>query len=467
MDLANHRQLFIDGRLIESSRGVRVVVNPPAKLGPVLRPERPWEDKSLGFCASVIEDEGTLKLFYESWSTRGTFVCLALSRDGLRWERPSLGILEIDGSKDNNCVYRDTGEAVVFLDPHGKPEERYKMVAVQDWPKPETGGLYVHTSPDGLHWKAGPRVFDLVPDTANQAAWDRQRGKYVAYVRKWDPLRKVGRIEMDDILQPWPNERLGDQAYFIWGQDSIAVPSREIPTAFGYDEQDPAVSDHYNPAVVEYPYAPEVYLSFPSAYMHFPEPPVGEYGNDGLLDIQLAVSRDGVTFHRPERRPYVPLGLAGEPDSASNYMAVGMARVGDYLYQYYGAYDETHGLPESRQQMPIGCFCALRQRLDGFCSLDADWAGGEFTTPVVSFTGSRLVLNIDTSAMGVCRVELLDAEGRPLPGFEASACDEIRGNFIDHTVTWQGQSDVSGFAGRPVRLRFLLRAAKLYALGFE
>ena len=35
--------------------------------------------------------------------------------------------------------------------------------------------------------------------------------------------------------------------------------------------------------------------------------------NDGLRDIQLAVSRDGVTWTRPDRRPCVGLDVEG-PD---------------------------------------------------------------------------------------------------------------------------------------------------------
>ena len=470
------KQLFIDARFIARSREVTLRMNPPAKLGAVLRPERPWEDKSIGFCASVIEHDGSFKLFYRADShEKGASVCLATSGDGLHWGRPRVGLYEFGGSLDNNIVFRDTdnseayrgvGETVVFLDPHGTPEQRFKMIASKGWPDPKTAGLYCHTSPDGVHWTPGPRVLDICPDTANQAAWDRQRGKYVAYIRIWNPLRQVGRVEVDDLLAPWPYTPLGDKAYFIWGRDKIAVSSTEFPVAFGYDAADPVPSDHYNPAVVEYPYAANAYFSFPSPYLHFPEPPVGRFGNDGLLDIQMAVSRDGVTFQRLERAPYIPLGLEGEPDALSNYMAVGMLRVGDYLYQYYGAYDVTHGLPEAQQKLPIGCLAAVQQRLDGFVSADAAWAGGELVTPPLVFTGKRLVLNLNASAMGACQVGLQDAAGSDLPGFTVDDGDILRGNSVAKTVTWKGSSDVSALAGKPVRLRFVMRATKLFAFQF-
>jgi len=474
--IAGEKQLFIDHRFLARCRNVDLCVNQPGKLGVVLRPDCPWEDKSIGFCASVLEDGGVFKLFYRADShEKGASICLATSRDGLHWERPQIGLYEFGGRKDNNIVFRDTdnsaayrgvGEAIVFLDPHGRPQQRFKMIASKGWPDPRSAGLYCHTSPDGVHWTAGPRVLDICPDTANQAAWDRQRGKYVAYIRIWNPLRKVGRVETADILAPWPCTPLGAEAYFIWGKASVAVPSREFPVAFGYDREDPVPSDHYNAAAVEYPYAQNAYVAFPSSYMHFPEPPVGKYGNDGLLDIQMAVSRDGVEYHRITRVPYVPLGLAGEPDSLSNYMAVGMLRVGDYLYQYYGAYAVTHGLPESRQRTPIGSFCAVRQRLDGFVSADAAWGGGELVTPPVLFMGRRLVLNLDTSAMGACQVGLVTAAGNEIPGFTVNECDILRGNAVEKVVTWKGNSDLAVLSGKSVRLQFRMRAAKLFSFQF-
>jgi hypothetical protein len=238
-----------------------------------------------------------------------------------------------------------------------------------------------------------------------------------------------------------------------------------MPTAFGYDEDDPID----NPAVGEYPWAQNAYFSFPSPYLHFPPPSAGKYANDGLLDIQMAVSSDGVEFQRLSREPYVPLSLEGKPDSKSLYMAVGMLRVGDYLYQYYGGYSETHGAHDvlRREGKPRGSMCAVRQRLDGFVSADAAYTCGELMTPPLTFAGNRLVLNINTSAMGACRVGILDSNGDAIGGFGVETCDEIHGNYVRKTVSWEVNADVSSLAGRTVRLHFAMRAAKLFAFQFE
>ena len=112
-----------------------------------------------------------------------------------------------------------------------------------------------------------------------------------------------------------------------------------------------------------------------------------------------------------------------------------------------------------------GIFRASLRR-DGFISADADYGGGELTTPAVRFTGRTLALNCDAGAGGWLKVELLDGEGHPLPGFGRDAADAVLGNGVSKTVTWQGRSDVSPAAGRPVRLRFLMRDVKLYAFRF-
>jgi len=78
-----------------------------------------------------------------------------------------------------------------------------------------------------------------------------------------------------------------------------------------------------------------------------------------------------------------------------------------------------------------------------------------------------LHLNVQTSILGEVRVEMLDAEGRTVPGFSRRDCDPMVTNAVDRVVTWRGDADVSSFQGEAVRLRFLMRNAKLYAFQFK
>jgi hypothetical protein len=151
------------------------------------------------------------------------------------------------------------------------------------------------------------------------------------------------------------------------------------------------------------------------------------------------------------------------------YMLTGMVRSGSEIYQYYGGYSITHGgyqgLDESWLHH-LGSIFRVSQRPDGFVSAEAEMTGGNFTTPPLTFEGRRLALNLNASAMGQVQVELREADGRPIPGFDFQQCDPLHGNSLERTVTWERKSSVESLAGRPVRIAFRLSAAKLYAFQF-
>ena len=476
LNVGSSKQLFIDRRFVQDAAGVQLVMNPPAKAGVVLRGDRPWDTGWVSGAGTVIEDNGRYRMWYTALPPVTRFeddrfrLCYAESKDGVHWEKPNLGISEWRGSRDNNILMETNIENAggVFVDPTAPPAARYKLVAIlnRTASPPDGNGLYVYQSADGLRWTLHPkRVFPFIPDTVNMAFYDARLKKYVAYLRVWDALRKVGRVETDDILAPWPFDRNAKPSR-EWKSDT-PPPSREIPTAFGYDERDPSPSDHYTSAVVQYPWAADAYFMFPSAYLHYPPPPKTPHGNDGPLDIQLAVSRDGVRFERVERAPYIRLGPAGTGDGGSLYMFIGMLRQDNNIYQYYGGVEHTHGAFQGYSRIEgIGAIYRVIQRLDGLSSVDAAMEGGSFRTPVVRFAGKRLALNVDGSAMGEVRVELQDDAGRPIPGFDFDACDPIHRNHLERTVSWNGKSDISQLASRPVRIAFRLRAAKLYAFQF-
>ena len=484
IDVGNRKQLFIDGRFIAESGGVELHVNPPALRGPVFEGERPWEAGYMLF-ATVLQEGDVLRMWYFSCAPGKegqlgpSYFCYATSRDGVHWERPALGLVEYEGSKKTNILA--SGEELpleyVFLDPKAPVEQRYKGL----WFKSpaDEGGLYIACSPDGISWRKHPqRLLPLRPDTQNQVLYDPSRDKYLAYVRADVPLegrsvgaafRKVGCAVIDDPLAPWPYEESVELNCEFWGEELCPPPGREFPYAMSYDEFDPPNTDLYNPAVSIYPWAESVYVGFPSAYYHFPEPPEGEYSNDGLLEAQLAVSRDGLRFERPGRgRAYIPLGVSESIQAGQIYVYPHLVRFGDEIHQYYSAHALSHGrysgVGETRGN---GRYCLAVQRLDGFMSADAAYTGGWLVTPPISFSGCELELNIDCKATGHAVVELRDEHDLPIKGFAAADCDLIRGNHIHYTVTWQGDGDVSALAGRPLRMKFVMRNARLFAFEFR
>jgi hypothetical protein len=89
---------------------------------------------------------------------------------------------------------------------------------------------------------------------------------------------------------------------------------------------------------------------------------------------------------------------------------------------------------------------------------------GELITKPLMFPGSKLALNI--VSRGGTRVEVQDASGRPAPGFALKDCAPITGDSLDHRVSWKG-GGLFELAGGPVRLRFELNDADLFALQFQ
>ena len=89
----------------------------------------------------------------DHWHQR---VCLAKSRDGYNWEKPNLGLIEYNGSKDNNLVDMLGGEhsivaCVVFYEPEDpNPARRFKAI-IETKNRPELFGVMF--SEDGLRWK--------------------------------------------------------------------------------------------------------------------------------------------------------------------------------------------------------------------------------------------------------------------------------------------------------------------------
>ena len=111
MNSLDHRKrLFVDMDDVERQENVTRVFHQAEKYGthPVLKQEAPWEQHS-GMTAAVIFDAE--EQIFKAWYMAGHYApecehvqCLALSPDGIHWERPSLGIHEALGSKANNIV---------------------------------------------------------------------------------------------------------------------------------------------------------------------------------------------------------------------------------------------------------------------------------------------------------------------------------------------------------------------------
>ncbi|MDG2125534.1 MAG: hypothetical protein P8J87_17655 [Verrucomicrobiales bacterium] len=446
------RQLFVDHFLIDQLDGTRLQLHPPQPRGQVLRFDQPWEGIYSGY-ETVLQDGATLRLYYRGmpeakhdFDTEVT--CVAESTDGIHWTRPQLGLYEVHGSTANNVVLarsRGCHNFAPFIDtsPGCPPEQRYKAVGGTGKP-----GLLAFTSPDGLRWtqlQEQPIITAGAFDSQNNAFWSASENLYLCYFRVFrDGKRWVARSTSSD---------------FVHWSEPVDLELDGQPRQHLYTNQ-----------IFPYPRAPHIYLGLPTRFMpgrrvvtnkeagSIGTPSEWDYAND-CTDIQLTSTRGGTTFNRTFMEAFVRPGLDLENwTSRANFAARGFVQTSDHELSFYVKHHA--GYPSAHVRR-------YSLRPDGFASVHAGFAGGSFTTKTLTFSGSRLTLNFSTSAAGSIRVGLQSPDGTPIAPLTLDRCPEIVGDRLAHTVNWNSTTDLSTFAGKPVRLKFQLRDADLYSLKFE
>ncbi|HUU23352.1 MAG TPA: hypothetical protein VM389_12530 [Phycisphaerae bacterium] len=443
-ELAARRELLVDDRLIEKLEGqAGLQLHSPVPAAVALVHDKPWEGNTSAY-VTVFRDGRKYRMYYRGWNHAGgagdkathpPVACYAESEDGVSWVRPALGLFEFEGARDNNIVWTGRGchNFAPFLDanPDARPQEKYKALGGVH----EEGGIRLFGSADGTRWKAlsdkpviTSKAFAF--DSHNLAFWDTARSEYRVYFRTWPGGRRgISTATSKDMVH--------------WSE----------PAALEYPG---APAEHlYTAQILPYHRAPHLLLGFPARFI---EP------RGALVEGLFMTSRDGRTFRRwPEA--YLRPGPSGDRwGNRSGYI-------------WYGLVETESALPGAGKELSLYANEAYYQgggartrrytcRLDGFVSLHAPMAGGAMQTRPLTFSGSNLLLNVSTSAAGGVRVEVQDADGKPLEGLAAADCTEIYGDSTDRLVRWGARDDLTALRGQPVRLRFVLKDADLYAFQF-
>ena len=112
-EIGSDRQLFVDDSWVADSTGVERVLHSPTRQSVALEPEHPWEVGGLSYLIAF-PDQGKFRGWYRADpqlqdSDYNSITCYAESDDGIHWTKPSLGLIEFNGSKDNNIVWTEPG----------------------------------------------------------------------------------------------------------------------------------------------------------------------------------------------------------------------------------------------------------------------------------------------------------------------------------------------------------------------
>jgi len=443
--------LFLDDTMLAETDNVWQSLHHPVKhkAGPLLEADRPWEGYVVLQPGTVVYDEQNerFQMWYNAQPSRekpdaGHNLCYATSTDGVRWEKPELGLVEFEGSTANNIQLRDVSWTHCVLKDAADVDSgrRYKLLW---WPE-DGSGIYAAVSPDGEQWDPlgeGPIIPRRMTGDTCSLMRDPVSGQYWLYHKTRTPsrpIRMISRMESEDFLHWSPSRR-------------ILAP----------DELDPPDTQFYG--LSAFPYGSQ-YLGLLWVYHTYP----------GTVDVQVVSSRDGLSWDRTAGRKLfmhlVPTNEyhGGAFDSVQIYpSSVPVEKDGQLLFYYCGL-SVPHNTLAVDQEGRIG-LATLRR--DGICSLDATSPGSVLTRPF-TWSGNRLLINAATASPapgsgddghGSVTAQIENEHGETIPGLSTAECTPFVGDEMDAIVDWDGHSDLSGLKGRTVQLRFEIEDANLYS----
>jgi len=455
-NIGSRRELFVDDWLIAELCGAWLQVHRPERREIAMTLDAPWED-SVAFPDRVLPWGDGWRLYYRAgildWNSEEdtTVLALAESGDGVAFTRPSLGLQEVNGSRQNN-VLQVGGYPTVpppFLDtnPACQPEQRFKGICAR------ACKAHAMASADGLHWtpmQEAPLDLPGQFDTINTAFWDAVGGCYRCFTRSWHDLATGRVLEGWDFSGAQPVRAIQQATspdFLHWS----------APTQLRYADGDSTVHLYTN-AILPCPGAEHIYLGFPNRYV--PErKPYADHQFEGVNDALFMSSRDGLHWNR-RLDAWVRPGLDERNwTERNNYPVWGIAETSPTEWSMYITEHYRHApLPTRMRRLAI--------RPWGFVSVHGDHSGGELVTKPFTFAGSTLRLNAATSAAGSIAVEIQDEQGHPLPGLTLADMTPWYGDKLDAPIAWKDGGDLSRLADRPVRLRFALKDADLLSLRF-
>jgi hypothetical protein len=449
---------------------------------PVFKLDAPWDTEKMEMFNynNVLYDpeEKLFKMWYvvcgqradEYWE-RGRRTAYATSADGIHWERPILNRVEINGSTENNYLIDEMLSLTYTIidDPSDLPSRRYKMIFQVEseearWAKYHMP-LNIAWSADGLDWERPVHVNPVlrgISDGGWGFLYDPDRRVYQLYTRRVPNLpRDISLYESFDLVN-WED------------RGRILVPGDELdpPELFNFQAMAPFFYEDFCLGLLNTQYS----LPASESYEVFHEPPA-DYPSDrlGHVDVQLAYSRDGMNWSRPDdRSPILSIGEPGSPDEGVIFIpAANPFTIDGETYIYYTAVRYQHNdrtqaayMKEHDYDMRNASSCMLaKMPEDHWVSLDA---GSEEGFLVCKPWGPphEIFVNADAEG-GSVEAELVTPYGEVVPEYSRSDCIPVTGNGAGQPLAWKhGKSawnEIAGDHRGGLLLKIYMRNAKLYS----
>ncbi len=388
----------------------------------------------------------------------------AESDDGIKWKRVRTGIVEWNGSRNNNMLpFLRHSPAIFRDDSDADRNRRYKALYFwnsgehldiartgkygKSWdPRDERFLVDVLTSPDGIHFK-------------------REEGEVVFPGDQAKPLSLIPQSIFRDENEPDAQKRFKAYGFmslnlrrrgtsYITSPDCIHWTAHaELPVI------DPAIRG--TPPAVGGPTG-QVHDTVCFPYEGYYLALYQDQHNPLNMPVELAVSRDSEWFrHVQPGQKVIQVGTADQWDALTILPSTPVILENE-IRLYYGAGSERREANGAKRAQSLPGLATLRR--DGFTSiqLSKNQTVGTLTTIPCEIPeqATRLHINADCPEGSEIRVELVDLlTDKPVAGYSIDTCQPVTGDRLDAGVLWQGRRKLPP-AHMTVALRFRLRTER-------
>lgn len=479
------KQLLVDDYVISEKQNITRELGQPIKQGVVMGPsistdfdpEKQFPDGlpknggayEFGRRLSVVwnEKRQLFQMLYRASAENLTGY--AESTDGITWIKP---VISEDG-KSNLITFRRKNrgtfyEASFMIDPTvpwGHPE-KYKAAY-----NPGNTQCAIAYSKDGAHWKGynnGESVTGRAADTYNQILWDPLAKRYMLLTRT--DLGAEGGFEESRSTRIMVHQK---------GNDLMTYPTAwKTLVTINVDDPKEKTTKASVPQRQMESMCVWVYENIYFGLMHVLT--AGELtGFEGrreiadpdkrpetdVIDYYIGTSRNGKDFDKTwlyACKPFIIRGPDGHFDKGMLQPSSEIiTRNDEHLIYYTGQYNQHH-TPENNKKVSGKVGLAVLP-LDRFISQGAGDTLGTITTKPFVLEGEMLQVNVDAGD-GRFYAEVLDAGGKPVPGFSADNAKMFEGvDQLRLQPQWKNNKELSSLKGQTIRLKFYLENAKIYA----
>lgn len=480
-DIGKDRILFFDEKLINKQKTTaKYLLCKPEMKGICASFDEEWDKEATYF--HIVKEKGFYRMYYAAFNrvdADGNLITLNYkphlaaieSKDGITWTKPVYGLVEVNGSKENNLIDTEIFDAAFIykdINPECPADEKYKALYMRFVEDTKTE-LWCAFSFDGLKF-GNPRFItdEGTFDSLNLLFWDEKKKRYACYFRNFHNADGTDFTEFKDVLNAG-NKAIRDVRVIYSKDFKTWTKPKRIAFNDGMDYQ------MYTNNIIPYVRSPRYYIGFPERYTEYKK---WDVNFENLCSKSRRKSR--MRFH-----PRLGLALTDQLFIASNdgenffrsneaFLTPGLERNGGWTY---GSEKIAYGMTETEDAFGTGkemsfyfpfanpeksgtklMRCSVR--IDGFVCYSAAEKEKKVITNEFVFDGSRLFFNLSTSSVGYVQVTLKDFADNKITS------KRIFGDSIEKEIFFE-KGNVKDFAGNPVTMEIRLKESSVYSFRFE